>query len=431
MKQGLYVLILLLFSCKKPGDFNIHRKNNPDIIWSKTYGGVRGEFVESLCKTTDGGFVLAGTTTSDDFSMVPGKLSTNFLIIKVNDQGVPQWKKTFGGEAGDAANAVAPSTDGNFFIAGKTNSSFGQVTGFHAASNTDDAWVIKIDGDGNLLWQKTLGGFKNENANSVLSTRDGGCIIVGGTKSTDGDLVGMKEGLWIVKLSSQGTIQWQKTYGSNSRAEIAKSIVEAKDGNYLITGVAYDGGGDFSTSTYHGSNDVLVLKIDGVGNLLWQKLIGGSGMDWGQSVVVCKDGGSVIAGFTTSKDGDVTGLHYDRKVGLQDDMWIVKLDAVGNIVWQKTMGGINRDRGFSIMENALGHFVAIGFRNDDVYAVKLSVSGTIIWEKTFGGTGIDEGKGIAETSDGNLIFLGKTDSNDYDIDTNNGWFDYWLVKFKD
>lgn len=448
MKPALYLLILVFCSCKKPGDFNAERKPNPNILWSKTYGTPLGDFAEGICKAADGGLVLAGTTSSDAFSIEPGKRSENFLVMKVSELGITQWEKTFGGEAMDYASAVTSAADGNFFIAGKTNSSFGQVVGFHEAPAAHDAWVIKIDAGGNLLWQKTLGGYKNDDANAIIATADGGCIVVGNTKSTDGDLIGMKEGLWIAKLSAGGLIEWQKTYGSRARTEIAKSITQTKDNNYLIAGVAYDSGEDLANNSYHGSNDALVLKIDGSGNLLWQKLFGGSNMDWGQSIAATKDGGGVLAGFTSSNDGDVTGFHNDRKAGTQDDMWVVKLDAAGNMIWQKALGGINRDRGGSVIETADGHFVASGFstdlfgqddysRNgrrghgtDDVFVVKLSPSGAIIWQQTFGGTGIDQGNGMVESSDGNLILLGRTDSQDVDVKSNNGWYDYWVVKFK-
>jgi hypothetical protein len=426
MNKYFYVLLVLFASCKKPVDITHTPKTNPDIIWSKNYGSAQGDMAEAIFKTIDGSLILAGTTGSEDFSIIPGRRSSNFLIMKVDQQGVTQWRKQFGGEAADNAYAIAGSNDGKFFVAGNTNSSSGQVTGYHAASNTQDAWVLKIGEDGNLLWQKALGGFKNDETKGVVATQDGGCIAVGFTNSTDGDLTGMKGGLWIVRLSAQGDIEWQKTYGD----ALAQSIVGTPDGNFLITGIAIDGSGEFSNNIFRGRDDVVVLKVNGEGNIIWSKFLGGSDMDHGKSVIVTKDGGTVICGYSSSMDGDVTGLHYNRRVGQNEDMWLVKLDPSGSLVWQKTLGGVYRDRGTSVIETTQGDLVAAGFRVTDVYAVRLSKSGATIWEKTFGGTGIDEGKGIVETNDGNFIFLGKSDSKDYDVKSNLGWYDYWFVKFK-
>ncbi|HVX28799.1 MAG TPA: hypothetical protein VHB70_20795, partial [Parafilimonas sp.] len=184
-----------------------------------------------------------------------------------------------------------------------------------------------------LQWQKTYGGNQQEYANSIEQTKDGGYIIAGNTYSKNNGDVTNNHGnsdYWIVKTDAFGNIQWQKSYGG-SLNDVANSIQQTTDGGYIVAGYAASNNGDVIGN--HGSADYWVLKLDASGNIQWQKSLGGSDFERANIIQQTVDGGYIVAGFSYSNNGDVTGNHGSA------DYWIVKLDSTGNIEWQKSLGG--------------------------------------------------------------------------------------------
>ena len=189
-----------------------------------------------------------------------------------------------------------------------------------------------------------------ETANAIVSTPDGGFIVAGHTNSNDGDVSGkhgsgLKVDAWIIKLDKDGNKQWQKCLGG-SEQDYAASIVASNDGGYVMAGYTLSNDGDVSGN--YGDYDVWAVKLSGNGDLLWQKALGGSGEDIASSITLAQDG-YVIAARTASNDGDVSGNH-----GAQD-AWIIKIDATGNLVWQQTYGGSKGDGGRSIITTSPGN----------------------------------------------------------------------------
>jgi len=176
------------------------------------------------------------------------------------------------------------------------------------------------------------------------------------------------------------------------------------------------------------------VKIDSNANIQWQKSLGGSANELARSIQQTTDGGYIFVGYSDSNDGDVVGNQ-----GIID-YWIVKLDNTGSIQWQKSLGGSNFDYGWSIRQAIDGGYIVAGYSNsnngsvtsnhgsNDCWILKLNNLGNLQWQKSFGGSGFDYGWSIGQTIDGGYIILGNSSSNDGDLTFNHGGWDFWIVK---
>ena len=407
-------------------------KLNPSgtIQWQKTLGGTGYDYAWSIQPTTDGGYIVAGYTTSTDGDVTGNHGGNDYWVVKLNPSGTIQWQKTLGGTGDDGAYSIQPTPDGGYIVAGATTSTDGDVTGNHGGN---DYWVVKLNPSGTIEWQKTLGGTGYDEARSIQPTTDGGYIVAGRTYSIDGDVTGNHGGgdYWVVKLNPSGTIQWQKTLGGTGN-DYAWSIQPTTDGGYIVAGSTYSNDGD--VTGYQGSFDYWVVKLNPSGTIEWQKTLGGTGSDVAHSIQPTTDGGYIVAGRTYSTNGDVTGNHGSY------DYWVVKLNPSGTIQWQKTIGGTGEDNAYSIQPTTDGGYIVAGYTwstdgdvtgnhgGSDSWVVKLNPSGAIQWQKTIGGTGGDLAYSIQPTTDGGYIVAGITASNDGDVTGNQGGGDYWVVK---
>jgi len=422
------LLSLFLFPCIINGVF----AQAPSIQWQKCLGGTNDDRANSIQQTSDGGFIVAGYTKSNDGDVLGNHGGHDFWVVKLDGLGAIQWQKYLGGTSDDEAYSIQHTSDGGFIVAGFTDSNNGNVSGNHGDR---DCWVVKLNSSGILQWQKCLGGTDYDEAYSIEQTSDGGFIVVGRTSSNDGDVSGNhgSSDYWIVKLNNSGTLQWQKCLGGTG-ADRANSIQQTSDGGFIVAGYTYSNDGD--VSGHHGTNypDYWVVKLDGLGAILWQKCLGGTSNDGATFIKQISDGGFIVAGFTYSNDGDVSGNHGGF------DYWVVKLDNSGNIEWQKCLGGTSDDYAESIQQTSDGGFIVVGYTSSnngnvsgnhggwEYWVVKLNSSGTIQWQKCLGGTSDDEAYSIQQTSDGGFIVAGYTSSNDGDVSGNHGSSDYWVVK---
>jgi PKD repeat protein len=225
------------------------------------------------------------------------------------------WQKCLGGSASDFGSSIKQTSDGGYIVAGGTNSTDGNVTGNHGPQ---DAWVVKLDKSGDVVWQKCLGGSASESGSSIEQTSDGGYIVAGYSSSNDGNVTGNhgSQDAWVVKLDQSGDVVWQKCLGGSS-IDYGSSIKQTPEGGYIVAG--YSGSNDGNVTGNHGSRDSWVVKLDENGNVVWQKCLGGSSIDYGRSIERTSEGGYIVAGYSGSNDGNVTGNHG------KDDYWIVKL----------------------------------------------------------------------------------------------------------
>jgi hypothetical protein len=238
-------------------------------------------------------------------------------------------------------------------------------------------------------WGIGFGGEGNDVGYSVQQTNDGGYIVVGSTESYGFG----KNDVYMIKIYFDGYKAWEKTFGGEGN-DVGYSVQQTNDRGYIVVGTTYSYGA--------GGSDVYLVKTDASGNAVWQKTFGGEGNDSGDSVQQTTDGGYIIAGST---DGDV---------------YLIKTGAVGNIVWQKTIGGGDDDHGYSVHQTTDGGYIIAGYNystdlNNDVYLIKSDASGSVVWQKTFGGDWFDEGYSVQQTSDGGYIIAGSTYFYDKDM----------------
>jgi hypothetical protein len=314
------------------------------------------------------------------------KLYAIFIAISLIDMSLHaqpsiEWQKCLGGSNIDYVYSIEQTSDEGYIIGGVTSSNDGDVTGNLGYQNY---WVVKLNSSGNLVWQKSLGGLNIESITSIEQTSDGAYIILGNTLSNDGDVSGNhgSEDIWVVKLNNLGNIVWQKCLGGSS----SESTLWQKG---LVIQQTADGGYVINCLTYsndgdvsgnHGGRDIWVVKLNDLGNIEWQKCLGGSGEETTTSIEQTSDGGYIIDGTTTTNDGDVSGYHGDT------DIWVVKLNDSGNIEWQKCLGGSDYE---------------------------LHPYGA---------------PSVQQTTDGGYILIGNTSSNDGDVSGNHGFPDIWVIK---
>ncbi|HXS37792.1 MAG TPA: T9SS type A sorting domain-containing protein [Flavipsychrobacter sp.] len=299
------------------------------IEWQKCLGGSMDEKAYSIQQTKDGGYIVAGSTLSDDGDVirtrVPADSSQDMWIVKLDDTGKILWQKCLGGSYSEVAWSIAQTTDNGYIVAGSTNSDDGDVSGYHGTPNyNDDYWVVKLDDTGKITWQRCLGGSLDDQALSVQQTIDGAYIVAGSAYSNDGDVSGNHGGAdtWVVKLTDTGII-WDRCYGGSSDDE-PWSIQHTNDGGYLVSATTTSNDGDVSGN--HGDQDYWLLKLASTGGIEWQKCIGGSYVDNANNAIECNDGSYAIVGWTLSFDGEVKGYRDSTFTDLDGDMWIVKLD---------------------------------------------------------------------------------------------------------
>ncbi|MBL7989099.1 MAG: T9SS type A sorting domain-containing protein [Chlorobi bacterium] len=327
----------------------------PAIEWQKSLGGSGYDKATSIAPTSDGGYIVAGGSESTDGDVTDHYGSSDAWIVKLRSTGEIEWQRSLGGSSFDNARCIAQTRDGGYIVAGESQSSDSGLAGNHGKS---DAWIVKLTDAGVIEWQRLLGGKENDAANSIAQTNDGGYIIAGWTGSRNGD-VSENHGshdCWIVKLASTGVIQWQQALGGRS-GEQAASIKQTNDSGYIVAGWSTSNDGDV-TENYGGilsTSDYWIVKLSSIGEIEWQKTLGGSRYDWATSITQASDSGYIVAGYSSSNDSDVTGNHGDY------DYWIVKLTSTGEIQWQRSLGGSLGDRAESIMPASDGGCIVAGW----------------------------------------------------------------------
>jgi hypothetical protein len=411
-----------------------HAVRAPRIEWQKSLGGSGSDIARSIRQTADGGYIVAGYSKSTDGDVAGNHGRDDSWIVKLDAGGNFLWQKSLGGSGSDSASSIQQTADGGYIVAGYSNSTDGDVAGNHSLHN---CWIVKLDAEGKFFWQKSLGGSGFDYATSIQQTTDGGYIIAGSSNSnsTGGDVFDHSDyDCWIVKLDAEGKLLWQKSLGG-SGSDYASSIQQTVDGEYIISGSSNSNNGDVVGN--HGNADSWVAKLDAGGKLVWQKPLGGSGDDGAYSVQQTADGEYIVAGSSSSNNGDVSGNH-----GGDRDYWIVKLNAEGNLFWQRALGGSDArgDIASSIQQTTDGGYIVAGWSasndgdvsgnhgNYDYWIVRMDAEGKLLWQRSLGGSGVDIAHSVQQTADGGYIVAGWSASNDGDVTGNHGKEDYWIVK---
>jgi hypothetical protein len=369
-------------------------------------------------------------------------LSFCFFSVYSQDPAII-WQNTIGGSAGDFSISLEPTADGGYIVGGYSTSNISGDKTENSNGGTD-IWIVKLDSEGAILWQNTIGGSGEDLLISIKQTTDGGYIIGSGSDSNiSGDKTENSRGgldYWIIKLNASGDIVWQKTYGG-AQPEFDAYVVETTDGGYFVGGYSdSDVSGD-KTDPTNGQRDYWALKLDSTGNIVWQNSIGGSLIDRPvANAFQTADGGFLIGGFSNS---NASGDKTENSQG-DSDYWIVKLNASGTVIWDNTIGGNDTDILRDVTQTTDGGYILGGYSKSnisgdktensqgdfDYWIIKLNGNGDIVWQNTIGGSGIDYPRDVDQLSDGSYMVAGWSNSNisGDKIENSNGGYDYWLVK---
>ncbi len=350
---------------------------SPSPTWARTYGTTESDGGKCVLPTGDGGYVIAGWTRDTD------SRKEDFYLLKVNASGDMIWESAFGGADVDYAWSIVDGPDAGFIVAGLSYS--------YGAGRTD-AYVVRTDAAGQPVWDRTFGGWNSEEARSMAVAGDGGYVFAGYSKSFG---AGLRD-VYLVKIDVSGASVWETQFGGDS-IDMAHGVSPTPDGGFIIVGETRS----FGT----GDRDIYLIKVDASGDSLWSRTFGGAEDDIGYAVTITSDGGYLIAGATKSSGaGDY-------------DIIVLKTDAAGDSVWANVFGGSGYDHAVSIVSAADGGCLLAGYTNsfgaggDDVYLVKTDESGHVIWEKTYGGVFDDRAAGVSTTGDDGYIVTGWTKSS--------------------
>lgn len=418
---------------------------DPAIIWQKTIGGNAGDFSVAFESTTDGGYIIGGYSTSN---MSGDKTEnsnggTDIWIVKLDVNGNIQWQNTIGGSGEDLLVSIKQTSDGGYIIGAGSDSN---ISGDKTENSRGglDYWIIKLDSSGTISWQKTYGGAQPDFDAYVVETTDGG-FFVGGYSDSDisGDKTDPTNGqrdFWALKLNSTGNVIWQNSIGGALVDRAAAASFQTADGGFLMCGQSTSNVGGDKTENSRGGNDYWIVKLNSNGTIQWDKTIGGSSADLLRDVIQTTDGGFLLGGYSTS---NISGDKTENSQG-NYDYWILKLNSTGNIMWQNTIGGSGIDYPRDIKQLSDGNYMIAGWSNSnisgdktensnggyDFWLVKLNASGNIISQNSIGGSGDESGTYIIEKAEGNFTMFCSSDSNisGDKTENNKGLDDFWVFK---
>jgi len=349
---------------------------NGNTLWTRTYGESNTDYAWTVQQTTDGGYIIGAH--SESF----GAGSHDVYLIKCDLNGDLIWTKVYGGSSADGAYSIQQTVDGGYIISAHT-SSFG--AGQH------DIYLLKTDDNGDTLWTKNYGGSNGDFLRSVQQTSDEGYVFVAETLSFGAG----SADVYLVKTDSSGNLMWTKTYGGRS-SDYGYSVRQTKDGGYII--------GGYTSSFGTGMSDVYLIRTDSSGDISWAKTYGGTSSDFGYSVRQTADEGYIIAGYTES-------------FGTAGDVYLLRTDSDGNLLWSQSYGGTGNDRGWSVQQTTDGGYVIAGYSESfgvgdkDVYLIKTDEFGSSGCNESTAGTVVGNTATIVnstQTSIGSGGFINST-----------------------
>ena len=408
----LMAIIILFFASNKGITQNF---SNPSIEWQKCYGGSFADYGINIIQTSDGGYISVGNTQSVDFDAVNNHSQYgDAFIVKLSMNFTTEWIKCLGGSTDDYASTVIQTSDNGYILSGSTDSNDGDVSGHHNSAPylfSSDGWIVKLDSFGEIVWQKCYGGTGEDIFNKIIQTNDGGFICAGYSNSNDGDVVNPEMFIkgWVLKIDSLGSVEWSKCYGDSLENKFY-DIIQTNDGGYMLTGKKYYN--DFNVPN-------IMLKINNNGNIYWQ-LEYGSSFEKIYSIKQLSDGtyigvGQTVDSITTffiglvlkiSNEGEIEWIQNgDNYLGCYSsvqvvsdscfviggygkndannstDFLLLKMSNEGNIMWEQYYGGIHTEKIYSFKQTTDQGFILTGITSSewagyygdyDMWIVKLS-----------------------------------------------------------
>ena len=380
------------------------------INWQTAAGSPDQSWPRDLAVTPDSGFIVAVRLSgAEGFEVTqPSFGSNDFWVVKYAANKKIQWEKRFGGGASDRPQKIRVARNGGYFVGGTSNSVMsGNKT---ESSFWDDPWVLKLDANGNILWQNTIRASANDYMSCMDTTSDSGVIMVIGTTAPIGlektvPLIGQNDS-WLVKLDSLGVIQWQNVVTIPGASEIfIYDIIQVPDGGYAAVG-------------YNGINNYIsfLVRLDSLGNLLWYQNIYSAGMDQHRIILNTPDNGFLIA---SSSFGNASPWKTENAIGTSasGDIWVVKVDSLGSYVWDNTIGGTHSDGPSDMCLSPTGEIFVVGGSSsnigfdksemsrgsEDAWILKLTANGVKLWDKIVGSVASDHGFTFGLLPNGELV----------------------------
>jgi len=385
MKSKPMVTILLL-AVVAFASIPLSFSQSPEIEWSRTYGGTDSDLANSVCATSDAGYIFAGYTKSFTAD------SNDAYLVKVDSLGNHYWSQLYGGPDYDEGRSVQQTTEGGYIIVGWTKS-FG--------IGSSNIYLIRTNSQGDTLWTRTYGGSYINLAESLHKTFDGGYVISGYTRAHIGDLTDM----FLVRIDSLGDTLWTRSFGGADN-RTANDVKQTSDGGYILAG-----GNPHSGGTEY---DMYLVKTDSLGDTLWTRTYGGSDRDGAVSVLQTEDGGYIATGYTRSFGAG------------EGDIWVIKTDHLGDTLWTRTYGSVDNEYATSMQETLDGGYIIAGATGTyggetDLYLIKIDNAGDTLWTLIYGGEDTDVASSVDLTADGGYIVAGSISSWQFPADC-------WLVK---
>ena len=416
----------------------------PTKQWDRSFGGANQELLRALHQTSDGGYILGGSSDSgigDDVTQA-GQGRTDYWIVKVDANGIKQWDKRFGGSDFDVLTNIQQTRDGGYILGGYSDSGISSDKTQNSHGRTD-FWVIKLDANGTKQWDKTFGGTEFDILSDLQPTSDGGYLLGGNSNSPiSGEKTQSGQGrydYWVVKIDANGTKEWDRSFGGLLE-DYLFAMQQTRDGGYILGGYSNSDLSGDRTQPSEGLADYWIVKLDATGTKQWDKAFGGSNSELLRSVQQTSEGGYILGGISSS---GISGDKTQPSRGFSD-YWLVKLDATGAKQWDKTFGGSSGEDLVNLKQTSEGGYILGGTSSSnmdgdktqpsrglaDYWIIKVDAVGIKQWDKAFGGSGFDTFKSFQQTSDGGYILGGYSDSGISSDKTQNshGDTDFWVIK---
>ncbi len=441
-------LLLSLIIC-----FRLINGQSPDIEWQNTIGSDSPDFLSNSLNTNDGGYLISGTTTgpANGDKTEPYYGIDDIWVIKLDNVGNIEWQKVLGGSKKDQIFSTIQLSDGNYLIAGASpsNISGNKSQVCNGGTIYGDGWLIKLDAFGNILWDKTYGGAGEEAIFGVTESMDGNYILAcsspNGSHAQKAEIGNGGTDCWIIKVNTDGNIIWENTIGG-AGADTPFDIQSLNDGSSIVVARSDSNISGDKTQNNKGALDYWLFKLNTEGDIVWQNTIGGSNFDYAVDVRLSIDGGFFIGGYSLS------GISGDKSEGLinsNQDFWVVKTDNLGNIIWENGIGSNSIDYYGEINPLEDGGLLICGYNSaivgadkteanigsNDYWLLKLNADGNIVWDEVIGGTSGDNALSAIQTPDLGILISGQSKSDisgDKTENTHTGpvghYEDFWVVK---
>ncbi len=443
MKFKLLLVIFLFVSCSKESFDNFSMNNqkfNGELKWIKKFGGSNDDIANDIIETSDGNIAIIGSSSSLDGSITDkNTIEFDFWFLKLSQDGEVLLNKTYGGNGDDRGQSIVEISGGGYLLVGYSKSSDGDASknqGFH------DNWIIRIDSDGTILWEQSIGFSGHDHANSIIETKDGGFFITGfldvsasNGNGNYGKGINNNHGVgefWGHKLDSEGKIIWSRYFGGTNN-DRSYDVIETINEEFIIVGSTESN--DIDISNNFGSYDYWVIKINSQGDLLWEKSYGGSGIDVANSISVLPNKNFLILGYSFSNDFQISNSKGES------DFWLIEIDKNGNLIKENSFGGSLFDSGQDIVKGPSGSYFLTGFSqssdgnltnnkgDNDAAILHLTSFKTIINTLNIGGSKTDMGASSIFNHSGSLFVVGSSNSNDGDFTFSFGGSDLFVAKY--